>query len=524
MGRTQKSIKNIAYAFGAQGVTTLFNFITKSIIARLLGNQIVALNGLFTEIIACLSLAELGIGSAIVFNLYKPLAENDHEKVSQLMTFFKQAYRLIAVAVMGMGTIACFFIQFIIKEDITYPLWYVRVIFMLFVLNSACSYLFSYKISLLNADQKVYIYSFYSTLFYIVRTTINIIVLLLLNKYGDDYSYILYLSISIVTTLISNYLISRQVDKRYTYLKNMPLPKEDKKNVFDNVKNIFIKELSGKITNSTDNILISMLVSTIMVAPNQFYTTLTGIFMNLIFQVEAGIRASMGNLFTLGTGKECSRVVNRLTWGYAIFAIWGCTGLYVCSESFIRVWVGEQYLYEDKILFIILINLFCYIICKPIYTAMHVSGLFKEGRNISILGSVINLIVSIVLGKAWGIIGIFLGTFCTYVIQTIMKIYYVYKLKFKSSSWPYSLRMLMYSGLFAACMFGCKKLTDFCVVGNRIENEIGRDILQFVINGAVSTVVVIIVTVVCFSRTEEFKYYIGLITGYLKKNKAKAND
>ena len=152
---------------------------------------------------------------------------------------------------------------------------------------------------------------------------------------------------------------------------------------------------------------------------------------------------------------------------------------------------------------------------------MHVSGLFKEGRNISILGSVVNLIVSIVLGKAWGIIGIFLGTFCTYLIQIVMKIYYVYKLKFKSSCWAYAFRMIMYSGLFVACMFGCKILTDWCNIGNSIESEIGRDILQFVVNGVVSTVVVILVTLVCFSRTEEFRYYIGLIGGYLKKIKKK---
>ena len=515
MGRTQKSIKNIAFGFGAQAVTTLIHFFTKSIIARLLGAQIVAMNGLFHEVIACLSLAELGIGSAIVYNLYKPLAENDKEKVSQLMTFFKQAYNLIAIAVLVIGSIASFFVQYIVK-DITYPLWYVRTIFMLFVVSSASSYLFSYKISLLNADQKVYVYSFYNTIFYIVRMAINISVLFLLDKYGDDYSYILYLSISIATTLISNYLISRQVDKRYTYLQKIPLPKEDKKKVFDNVKNIFIKEVSGKITSSTDNILISILVSTIMVAPNQFYVTLTGVFMNLISQVETGIRASMGNLFAVGQTHECKRVINRLTWGYAVFAIWGCTGLFSCSEAFIRVWVGEQYLYSDTILFTIILNLFCFIICKPIYTAMHVSGFFKEGKNISIAGSVVNLIVSIVLGKFYGIIGIFLGTFCTYLIQIVLKIYYVYKLKFHTSAMPYALRMIMYAVLMLGCMFGCKWVTSQYVITN--------DILRFLVNGAVATVIVAAVVLVCFVRTEEFKYYWGMIIGFLTKKNKKATN
>ena len=508
MGRTQKSIKNIVYGFGAQGVTTLIHFLTKSIIARLLGAQIVAMNGLFQEVITCLSLAELGIGSAIVYNLYKPLAEDDKEKVSQLMTFFKQAYHLIALAVLLMGTVACFFVQYIVK-DITYPMWFVRTIFMLFVVNAASSYLFSYKVSLLNADQKAYIYSFYSTIFYIIRMAINIAALFILDKYGDDYSYIIYLSISIVTTLIANYLLSKQVDKRYTYLKKSPLPKEDQKRVFDNVKNIFIKEVSGKITSSTDNILISVLVSTIMVAPNQFYVTLSGVFMNLILQVESGIKASMGNLFAVGSNEECSRVINRLTLGYAAFSIWGCTGLFVCAEAFIRFWVGEEYLYSDAILFMITINLFCYIICKPIYTAMHVSGFFKEGRNISIAGSVVNLIVSIVLGKMYGIIGIFLGTFCTYAIQIVLKIYYVYKLKFNSSGWPYAIKMIMYSVILLGCMFGCKWVTGLYTIQN--------DVLRFLINGVVSSLIVVVVVIACFFKTKEFKYYLGMIQGALKK-------
>ena len=511
VGRTQKSIKNIAYGLGAQGVMTLINFFTKSIIAKLLGEQIVAMNGLFQEVIACMSLAELGIGSAIVYNLYKPLAEDDKEKVSQLMTFFKQAYHLIALAVLGMGAIATFFVQYIVK-DLTYPLWFIRVIFMLFVVSSASSYLFSYKISLLNADQKVYIYSFYSTIFYIVRMSINIAALFLLNKYGDEYSYIYYLLISISTTLVSNYLISRQVDKRYPYLKKTPLPKEDKNKVFDNVKNIFIKEVSGKITNSTDNILISVLVSTVSVAPNQFYITLTGIFMNLIVQIDNGIGASLGNLFAVGKVKDCSRVINRLTWGYAIFAVWGCTGLFVCADPFIRFWVGETYLYPDTILFMIVINLFCYIVCRPIYTAMHVSGLFKQGKNISIMGSAVNLVVSIIFGKMYGIVGIFFGTFCTYFIQIVLKIYYVYKLKFEMPSWPYAIRMIIYGGMLLGCMFGCKWLTSQYTIDNNV--------LRFIVNGVVASIAVMIVTIVCFFKTEEYNYYWNMVKNFLSKKKA----
>ncbi len=510
MGRTEKSIKNIAFGMGSQFVLIFFNFVTKSIVARLLGGQIVSMNGLFQEIIACLSLAELGIGSAIVYNLYKPLAENDHEKVSQLMTFFKNAYRFIAVIILLAGGIFCFFVQYVVK-DITYPLWFIRVIFFLFVINAASSYLYSYKISLLNADQNLYIYSLYSTILTIVCALVNISMLFILNRFGDEYSYIIYLIVSTVMGVLSNYIISCKVDKLYPYLTNAKLDSESRKNVFDNVKNIFVKELSGKITGSTDNILISIMVSTIMVAPNQFYTTLTAMFVKTINQVEAGIKSSLGNLFAVGKSEDCIKVINRLTWGYSIFAIWGCVGLFVCAEPFITVWVGAEYLYEEHILFVITINLFCYIISRPIYDAMHVAGLFKEGRNISIIGSVVNLAVSIVLGHFWGIVGIFLGTFCTYVIQIVLKIYYVYKLSFKTSSMRYSFTLIGFSAMLVLFMFGCKFICDNIVINNSF--------IQFLVNGAISSLLYLSIVVILFRKNENYVYFKSLLLNKIHRKK-----
>lgn len=510
MGRTEKSVKNIAFGIGSQAVITLVNFITKSIIARLLGEQIMALNGLFNDVIACLSLAELGIGSAIVYNLYKPLAEDDQEKVSQLMTFYKNAYLTVAGVLVFLGGIGSLLVQYIVK-DITYPMWFVRVIFLLFVINVASSYLFSYKISLLNADQKGYLNSFFTIIFTVVKTGINIAALLVLNKYGDDYSYIIYLIITIVTNLISNIIISKQVDKRYTYLKKAKLPKEDRDKVFDNVKNIFVKEISGKITSSTDNILISVMVSTVMVAPNQFYTMLTSIFKNLVSQITVGISASLGNMFAIESGEECEKVINKLTWGYGIFAIWCSAGLYVCADSFITVWVGSQYVYAKYILFIISVNMFCYIVSRPIYDAMSAAGLFKQGRNISIIGSVVNLIVSVIFGKYWGVFGIFLGTFCTYLIQIVMKTYYVHKLIMKKSPFKYGMKLLMFF-LFAL---------GFMIGGDYICSLIrfNSNIVQFLVNGIVISLIYFVFVVVAYGRSSEFQYFKNLALSKFKRGK-----
>ena len=209
MGRTQKSIKNIAVGIAAQIVTTIVSFVTRSLFVKMLGDEVNSLNGLFREIVLNLSLAELGIGSAIVYNLYKPLANHDEEKICQLMTFYKNIYRIIAVVMLGLGSIVCIFVPLLTK-DLTFTNSYMRMIFMLFVVNMSSSYLFSYKISLLNVDQNNYIYSFYNAILGVLQAVVSVIVLVTTKN------FVIYLIANIFTTLAKNYYISLQVDKRYT--------------------------------------------------------------------------------------------------------------------------------------------------------------------------------------------------------------------------------------------------------------------------------------------------------------------
>ena len=502
MGRTEKSIKNIVFGIGAQAVTTLLTFISRTVMLKYLGLEVISLNGLFREVIEALSLAELGIGSAIVYNLYKPLAEKDEKKVCQLMTFFEQAYRMIALAVFALGSITCIFVPFIVN-NLGYTQNYIRIVFMLFVIRISCSYLFSYKISLLNADQRSYLYSLYSTIIKIV-TVLTEVGIIFLTK-----NYIIYLLVCIVLTLMSNMLVSAKVDKWYPYLKKDALPTEERRHIFDNVKNIFIKELSGKITNSTDNILISTIISTIMVGKYTFYSTIIGVFKQFTSHVDTGIRASLGNLFSNGTKQECETVLYRLTWGYCTLGTVCGVCFFSCCQSFISFWVGEEYLLDLSVVLILATNLFLFMCSKPIYAAMHVAGLFKEGRNVSIIGSVVNLVISIVFAHYTGIFGIFFGTFFTYVIQIVMKVYYVYKLQFKDAGKRYYLYMLSFIIMFLALAF----------INNKLCGLIHTSVylLDFFIQGIISAGITGIIIILCYSRGAEYKYYKGLLFSYSRK-------
>lgn len=502
MGRTEKSIKNIVFGIGAQLVTTLLTFISRTVMLNCMGLEVISLNGLFREVIEALSLAELGIGSAIVYNLYKPLAEKDTEKVCQLMTFFKKAYHLIAGAIFILGSLVCIFVPYIVN-DIGYPDSYIRMVFMLFVANISCSYLFSYKVSLLNADQNSYLYSFYSSVIKIVTVIIEVAIMVITGH------YIVYLVGCITLTLLSNLVLSKKIDGRYPYLKRAVLPTEERRGIFDNVKNIFVKEVSGKITNSTDNILISTIISTIIVGKYTFYSTIIGVFKQFTAHVDAGIRASMGNLFVSGTKEDCERILYRLTWGYCALGVFCSVCFFSACQSFICCWVGEEYLLELHVVLILACNLFLFMCSKPIYAAMHVAGLFVEGRNISIVGSVVNLIVSIAFAQLTGLFGIFFGTFLTYAIQIVLKIHYVYKLKFQEKSRKYFGYMLKFLLLFGALLLACNGVCSF------VDTSIY--LVDFLIKGLASAVICMLALGLCYFRSAEFAYYKSLMLGYLRK-------
>ena len=235
MGRTEKSIRNFIFAVVSQVVTVALSFITRTCLIHYLGIEAVSINGLFTEIITALSLAELGVSSAIVYNLYKPLSEGDHQKVSQLMNLFRKAYRIIAMATFVIGASLTPWLHFFIR-DLSYDISYIRVIYLMFVFQSAVSYLFSYKIALLEADQNAYIYTKISTIFRIIGT-ILILAIVVVTK-----QYIIFLGTNIFLVIATNAYASYVVDQKYPYLDiNERLPKEERAQIFGNIRNIFVK-------------------------------------------------------------------------------------------------------------------------------------------------------------------------------------------------------------------------------------------------------------------------------------------
>lgn len=504
--RTEKSIKNIATAMIVQVITLLLSFITRTLLVKSLGVESVSLNGLFTEVISMLSLTELGVGSAIIYNLYKPLAEGNEEKICQLMRLFKIAYRIISLATFVIGCSLIPVINLLVK-DISYSDNYVRIVYFLFVIQTSSSYLFSYKISLLNADQRKFIHSIIHVIVKCICTGVSAIVLF------TTYNFILYLIVVIIFNFLTNVIASIVVDRLYPYLKKDygKLSKKESIKVFTNIKHLFVKNVSAKITNSTDNILISSIVGILTVGIYTNYSMIFSAVKQFSVQISGALAGSLGNLFAVEKGQHCANVLSRLTYIFFLLSNTLSVCLYCCITPFVSVWLGDDWLLGNTTVLICSVNMFIDFAKIPLWQSLEVSGLFKQDKNISIIGSVANLIVSIVLGIKWGILGIFTGTFVTYAIQIILKIKLLYKEFFKISSIDYYIRCFVYFALTVSEMF----LSKF--ICNQIVPFEG--IFKFLVCAFIGIVVPLLINIPLFIRTKEFYYLKSLCFKLLCKKK-----
>ena len=502
MGRTEKSIRNFIFAVASQVVTVALSFITRTCLIHYLGIEAVSINGLFTEVITALSLAELGVSSAIVYNLYKPLSEGDHQKVSQLMNLFRKAYRIIGLATLVIGASLTPWIQFFIR-DLSYDINYIRVIYLMFVFQSAVSYLFSYKIALMEADQNAYIFTKISTAFRIIGTIIILIILVATKQ------YIIFLGTNILLVIATNAYASHVVDQKYPYLDTKEkLPKEERAQIFGNIRNIFVKQFAGRVVDSTDNILISTLVSTLLVGYYSNYLVVIGVFKQLADKMMAAAMASMGNLFVTEKTESKVATLTRLTFIFYVFASIASVGVFACIQPFVTLWLGEEYLLNYSVVAILCLLLVTEITYKPLSSALHLSGFFEIGRNISFVSAVVNLAVSIVLGMRIGMIGIFIGTMSTYMIEIISKVHYLFKLYFKVSSFQYV------SFWFRMLFVYFVEIIIIYLVNQHIHLSA---LPSFICNGFLSVSLTLAVITLVFGRSDAYVYSKHLVMRYLKK-------
>ncbi|MBP3503049.1 MAG: sugar translocase [Clostridia bacterium] len=491
--RTNNAIRNVKTGAIVQFINRIMAFVVQTVFIKVLNAEYLGVNGLFTNILTILSFTELGIGTAIIFSMYKPVANEDKEKIKSLMKLYKKSYNIIGCIVFLLGLCIIPFLGIIIKEapNIKENLTY---IYILFLFNTSVSYFFTYKKSIIYAHQKQSIIDNIDSIFYLIKS-ILLILFLYITK-----NYIVYLCVQIGTTIIENVVISIKADKLYPYLKEKNVEKLDRKeskSIFDNVKSLIIYKLGGVIMNGTDNILISALINVNTVGYCSNYVLIINSVKGIVYSALNGVSASVGNLNAMGNPEKKERVFYQITFVNYIVYSFVTIAFIVLLNPFIKIWLGESYVLGISVSIALAISAFIEGMRNPGYTFRTTLGLFKKGRKTPYIGAVTNIILSIILGKTIGVTGIFIATAIAQLVSySWIDPYLIHKYEFKTSVSKYFKKYSVYAIVFTIST--C--ITLFVSQLIKIEGIIG-----LILKAIVVCIIPNLINLLVYYRTEEFK-------------------
>lgn len=505
--RTEYSMMNTSVALLAQVSAILMGFFTRVVFTRTLSEGYVGINGLFTDILNILSLSELGVGTAITYALYGPIARKDYEKQKILMRLFSLFYRVTAAIVLITGLLLIPFLDVLMKDrpDVDHLV----LIYLLYLLNSVISYLLIYKKTLVDAHQMSYITVMYHNGFLVLQDICQIVILLCTKN------FILFLMIAVFCTFLGNVCMSRKADKMFPYLKEPcdgHLPKEEKQQIVRNVKAMMMHKIGTVVVSNTDNLLISSFVGVISAGIYSNYYLLIGSIRQILDQVLQGVAASVGNLGETEEKEKIHRIFQELFFlGHWLY---GVAGIFLLEllNPFVEIAFGRKYLFDFPVVLILCINFFLNGTRKPTLIFKESMGLFWYDRYKSIIEAILNLITSILFVFQFGVAGVFLGTITSTVLTSLwVEPYVLYKYRLQKPVFPFFLRYA-FNLIVMGIVWG---ITDLCC--SQIE---GIVFFQFMIRLGICAVVPNFLLWIIYRKSLDYIELEKVLKVMLKKLKA----
>lgn len=442
ISRTAKSIKNAKVALFFYFINLILQFFSRKIFLDYLGAEVLGLNTTAQNLLGFLNLAELGIGSAVAFTLYKPLYERDAKTINEIVSVQGWLYRKVAyIVIAGACILMCFFP--LIFEKAKVPLWYAYGSFIVLLVGALLSYFINYRQIVLAADQKQYTITLNVQGFKILKVILQILSIRYLAN-GYVYWMVLELLMSCVTAVV----LDKVLKKEYPWLKSTPtegkLLKAKYPEIITKIKQVFFHKIAGFVLGQTSPLIIYAYASLTLVAIyGNYMLILTGVTM-LMAAILNSISAGVGNLVAEGNEKHIKKVFWELTSLRIWLASIICFGMYKLGHSFIALWVGQEFIL-DQTSFIVLIVITFIGLTRTNDTFLAAYGLFQDIWA-PITEAFLNLGLSILLGYYYGLPGILSGVaFSLLLIVCCWKPYFLYHCGFKESIGEYVLQHIKYA-------------------------------------------------------------------------------
>ena len=502
--RTKNTIRNILFGFLAKILNIILPFIARTAILYIVGEQYLGLSSLFSSILSFLSLAELGIGGAMVFSMYRPIAENDHATIKAILNLYRKLYRMIGTIIFGIGLCLIPFLNLLVREELPGDV-NLYILYLLYLVNAALSYwLFAYKVALLQAFQRNDVDSKIG----MVITPISYLVMLSTLFFTKNYyAYIIWLP---VFTIVTNFVRKFYVDRHYPELKpEGQISEELKESIVKKVKALIGTKLNTVVLNAADNIVMAAFfdLTTIAIYGNYYYI-MSSIF-GFLGICYSAMTAGLGNSIATETVEKNYGDFMKFSFLNSWLVGWCAICLICLYQPFMYIWTGEELMFPFGIVLLFGLYFFVYQIRKIPVTYKDAAGIWWEDRFRPYVCMVVNIVMNILLVQIIGIAGILLSTILSLVISIPWENFTIFKYVFHCGSGEYYKKM----GYYALTLAAAGMITYLCCM------PWGDGIPFLLLRMAICVIVPNIVIFLLNSRGKEFQSAKSFVLGIVKRRR-----
>lgn len=498
--------RNIAWGFVNKACTLLLPFFTRTVLIYVLGVEYVGLGTLFTSVLSVLSLAELGVGTALVYAMYKPVAEGDDAKVCALLALYRKWYRIIGAVILIIGLCLVPFLSKLISGGVPVGID-LRLLYAVYLVNTVLSYfMFAYKQSVFTASQRVDIVSNVGSVLAIFSALAQIVALLAFRSF---YAYVVVLP---VVTIVQNVTLSVLFDKKYPqYRPDGELARDEVRAVGLNIAGLAIQKIGTVFLGSVDNIVISAFLGLAVLGAYNNYWSLVAAVVGFTGMLSSAIIPSVGNsIVTEGKGKNCQDFKTFdfiYTW---IIAWCGCC-LVALSQPFVELWLGEQNMLPFGVVALLGIVFFTSHVNDMTYVYRDAAGLWRQGKLVPLFAAVVNLILSVLLVNIIGLSGVMvasivalLGVYTPFYTKILFMTYFKDRRMWRKYVMMQYVRTALFAAIAALCSFAVSAVPF---------DGVGGLLVKFAMMALMPNLLLLIV----YGRTSEFQLAKTFVLDVLKR-------
>lgn len=498
ISRTKNASLNTMWAMISQGIIVILGLFSRKIFLDHLGAELLGVNSLFTDVLLLFSFADLGLGAAIMFSMYHPIAENDRTKIQSLLVFYREVYNYVIGVLF---VISLLFIPFLFTINSTIDIGNLFIYYLFFQANNIIQYIWAYRESYIIASQNERVLTKLNMYFSITTTVLLIIVVIIFNN------YLFFLIITLLLSVAKKFWINEYIKRKYpiTIIDNVEnITKQEKKSIIKKSVALLITRIGNLLINQTDSLVVSIMINVTQWGFASNYLVIKKSIFTIADKIYSGILPSMGNLVASHDKERELSVFLK----YDFLNAWMHTFFFVAfatlSTPFVALFFGKDVTLSNSFVFFFFLAAFVDGLRSPVSVLREASGTYEVDKWYTMVAAGVNLVVSLPLAYYMGLDGVFLGTICAMVVLHISRIIILF------NNGDYNITSLQYlylifKHIIIGVLFFC--ITSFIV--RVICGHINNDYVSFIISGLLVIAIPNILWLVIYYKNENFQQIIN---------------